>query len=125
MEFLFPYIAISGFILISSGLYIRLSAKKTLAAQFTYTVKIVEDHKLVVSGIYKYIRHPSYTGQLLIFLGSGLAFSNCYSIAFLFIPNLASSLYRIHVEEKVLIDHFKDRYIDYIKVSKKMIPWIY
>ncbi len=125
IEIWFPYLPITGLIIIIFGLSIRLVAKKTLDKQFTYTVKIIDDHKLIISGIYKYIRHPSYTGQLLIFLGSGIAFANIYSIIFLFIPNLLASFYRISVEEKVLIDHFKDQYTDYMKKTKKLIPLIY
>jgi protein-S-isoprenylcysteine O-methyltransferase Ste14 len=120
-----PYLSILGFVIILIGLSIRLIAIRTLAEQFTYTVKIINNHKLITTGIYKYIRHPSYLGQSLIFLGSGIAFSNWLSILFLFMPNFIAALYRISIEEKVLIDYFSNQYNEYIKRTKLLIPWIY
>ncbi len=121
----FPWVSISGFIIIAGGLAIRLTAIKSLANQFTYTVRIIDDHKLIVSGIYKYIRHPAYLGQLMVFLGSGLALGNWISTALLFLPSIISTLYRIRVEEKVLSEFFKDEYDVYMKNTKALIPLIY
>ena len=120
-----PYMSFIGFFIIISGLSIRLIAIKTLADQFTYTVKIINDHELIISGIYKYIRHPSYLGQCLIFFGAGLAFANWISFGFLFVPVLIATIYRIHIEEKSLIDHFSSRYVDYMRRSKRLIPFVY
>ena len=80
---------------------------------------------LVRIGIYKYIRHPSYLGQLLIILGSGIAFSNYVSIVILFIPFFLAVLYRISIEETVLMDYFTDAYLEYKKKTKLLIPWVY
>lgn len=121
----FPYLSLTGFIIIALGLAIRLLAKKTLREHFTYTVKIIENHALITDGMYHYIRHPSYLGQSLIFLGSGIAFSNWISLIFLFIPNFVAGLYRISVEEQALVGHFRDRYTDYMKRTKKLIPWVF
>lgn len=125
ISFFFPFISIIGYVIIFSGLLIRLIAIRTLAEQFTYKVKIIENHKLIINGIYKYIRHPSYLGQILIFLGSGFAFANWISLIFLFLPILISTVYRIKIEEKVLIGHFADEYLNYIKKSKCLIPFVY
>jgi len=125
ISILFPYISLLGFFIIALGLFIRLIAIRTLAEQFTYTVKIIDKHELIISGIYKYIRHPSYSGQALIFLGCGLAFSNWLSILLLFVPSFIASLYRMSVEEKVLMDYFSDQYADYMKETKRLIPLVY
>ncbi|HOT46419.1 MAG TPA: isoprenylcysteine carboxylmethyltransferase family protein [Spirochaetota bacterium] len=125
IEALFPYISLAGFLVIATGLSIRLMAIRTLAEHFTYTVKIIDNHQLITSGIYKYIRHPSYLGQSLIFLGCGLAFANWLSIVFLFLPNFLAALYRISIEEKVLINHFNDQYLEYMERTKLLVPWIY
>mgnify|MGYP001765959485 CR=1 FL=1 len=125
IEALFPYLSIAGFLIIAAGLTIRLVAKRTLDAQFTYTVKIIDNHRLITTGIYRYVRHPSYLGQSMIFLGCGVAFSNWLSILFLFVPNFLAGLYRISVEERVLMDHFADRYVEYMKRTKRLVPWVY
>lgn len=121
----FPCLSAIGFIVIAAGLTIRLIAIRTLAEHFTYTVKIIDNHRLITSGIYKYIRHPSYLGQSMIFLGCGLAFANWISIIFLFLPNFIAALYRISIEEKVLINHFTSQYTEYMEHTKLMIPGIY
>jgi len=121
----FPWVSISGFCVILIGLAIRLTAIRTLAKQFTYTVRIVENHELITAGIYRHIRHPSYLGQSLVFLGSGLAFANWLSLAFLFVPIFLASFYRISVEEKVLSDYFGLHYAEYAAKTWRMIPWVY
>ncbi len=122
---LFPYLSLTGFAIIIAGLGIRLVAKRTLAGQFTYTVMIIDNHELITSGIYSRVRHPSYLGQSLIFLGCGIAFSNWISILFLFLPNFLAAFYRISIEEKVLLGHFTERYREYMARTKLLIPWIY
>ncbi len=119
------YVPLCGLLFIIIGLVIRMAAIKTLAGQFTYTVKIVDDHKLITSGIYKYIRHPSYLGQAFILLGCGLALSDWVSVIILFVPVVIATIYRINIEEVVLSENFPDQYKDYIIHTKKLIPWIY
>jgi len=120
-----PYLSMSGLCVVAIGLGIRLTAIRTLAEQFTYTVKIIENHRLITSGLYEHVRHPSYLGQSLIFLGCGVAFANWLSMLFLFLPNLIAAFYRISVEEKVLRDHFPQEYAAYAARSWKMVPWVY
>ena len=124
MESLFPFTSIAGIIFIISGIILRYISIKILEKQFTYSVKIVEDHKLIISGVYKYIRHPSYSGYLLIFLGIGMSYCNWLSIICFFIPNLISIIYRIFIEEKALTSHFGDQYTEYKGKVKSLIPWI-
>jgi protein-S-isoprenylcysteine O-methyltransferase Ste14 len=112
-----------GFIF--TGLIIRWIAIITLKKSFTVNVAVSKEQKLVQSGIYKYIRHPSYSGSLLSFFGLGIVFSNWLTFIIIFIPILFSFLYRIQVEEKVLQEAFGDRYKNYMQTSKKLIPEIF
>jgi len=125
IESYYPYVSFVGFLIIIAGMSIRLIAIKTLNTHFTYAVKILDNHQLITSGIYKYIRHPSYSGQLLIILGSGIAFSNYVSIVIIFIPFFLAVLYRISIEETVLMNYFTDAYLEYRKKTKLLIPWVY
>ncbi len=121
----FPYLPVAGLPVVLAGLAIRLAAKRALAEQFTYTVRIIDDHRLITSGIYSRIRHPSYLGQSMIFLGCGMAFSNWVSVLILFLPSFVATLYRISVEESVLLEQFPERYGDYMRKTKLLIPWMY
>ncbi len=114
-----------GIIFIVCGLLLRWIAILTLRKFFTVQVTIKEDHKLVKTGIFKFIRHPSYLGSLLSFLGLGIALVNWLSIVIIFVPVLFAFLNRISVEEKVLIESFGDEYIHYIKETKILLPGLY
>lgn len=114
-----------GFIVILLGLIIRVKSILTLKQQFTYTVTKIENHELIESGLYKNIRHPGYLGQLIIFLGISITLSNWVSILLMIIPVSLGYIYRIRVEEKFMIAQMGQKYTDYQKRTKKLIPWIY
>ena len=114
-----------GLILIIAGLIIRWFAILELKEFFTVTVAIQKDHRVVNSGLYKYIRHPAYLGSLLSFLGLGFALQNWISILVIFIPIFGALSYRIHVEENVLNTEFGEEYSKYSSRTKKLIPWVY
>ncbi|HEV7571870.1 MAG TPA: isoprenylcysteine carboxylmethyltransferase family protein [Thermoanaerobaculia bacterium] len=114
-----------GLGLIILGVIIRAIAIATLWRYFTVDVSIREGHELVDRGIYGVLRHPSYTGSLLSFLGLGFAFGNWLSVAIIAVATIIGFSYRIAVEEGALIEHFGDRYRDYMRRSKRLIPGIY
>lgn len=115
----------TGLALVVIGIVIRWTAILTLRRYFTIAVTIQEDHQLIDRGIYSVVRHPSYSGALVSLLGLGLAFRNWLSLAVLIIVGLAALSYRIAVEERALIDHFGDRYRDYARRTKRLIPGAY
>jgi protein-S-isoprenylcysteine O-methyltransferase Ste14 len=116
---------IIGSILAIIGLIIRVTSILTLKQQFTYTVTKIEGHELIESGLYKIIRHPGYLGQLIIFLGISTSLSNWLSILLMIVPVLLGYLNRIIVEEKFMIEQMGQKYIDYQKRTKRLIPMIY
>ena len=115
----------SGISLMVIGITLRLFTIFSLKSLFTADVAIHYDHKLKTDGIFKRVRHPSYSGSLLTFLGFGLTLGNWVSLIIVFLPVLGVFLYRINIEEKALMNNFKDEYIDYQKKTKKLIPFIY
>ena len=118
-------IHVAGMVIICLGLLLRWLAIFQLRKYFTVNVAIGEDHQLVQGGLYRYIRHPSYTGSLFSFLGLGIALVNWISLLIIFIPILLSFLYRISVEEKAMARTFGAEYEHYRAKTKKLIPWIY
>lgn len=116
---------IIGAVIAISGLIIRINSILTLKQQFTYTVTKIENHELIETGLYKVIRHPGYLGQLIIFLGITVSLSNWISILSMMISVLIGYIYRIKTEEKFMIEQLGDKYIDYQKRTKRLIPSIY
>jgi protein-S-isoprenylcysteine O-methyltransferase Ste14 len=107
------------------GLIIRVASILTLKQQFTYTVTKIDNHVLIETGLYKFIRHPGYLGQLIIFLGISTCLSNWLSILLMIVPVLLGYLNRIIVEEKFMTEQMGQTYIDYQKRTRKLIPAIY
>jgi protein-S-isoprenylcysteine O-methyltransferase Ste14 len=117
------FIIFLGIILIIAGVMIRWISVLTLRRVVTENKN--EKTVLVTEGIYGIIRHPSYTGALISFFGLGLTFANWISTFFLFIPVAIAFLYRINLEEKILIRDFGDKYLEYSKRTKSIIPGVF
>ena len=115
----------AGISLIVIGLVVRWIAILTLKKSFKVHVTVSENQQIVQSGIYKYIRHPSYLGSLLSFFGLALVFNNWLTLIMIFVPILIAFLYRISLEEKVLTAAFGSGYTEYTKHTRKLIPFIY
>ena len=111
--------------LILTGMVMRLVAVKQLGKFFTVDVTIRKGHQLMKNGVYKYIRHPSYTGSLLSFIGYGISLNNYVALATVLIPVVGSFIYRINIEEKALTEQFGQHYSDYKTTTKRLIPFIY
>jgi len=116
---------IAGIILIVCGLFVRWVAILSLEHQFTVDVSITKEHRIIRKGIYRFVRHPAYAGSLLSFFGLGLSSANYLSMLIIFLPICSAFLYRIHVEEKALIDNFGDEYLNYCASTKRLIPGIF
>ena len=114
-----------GLILFVLGLIIRWVAIIHLGRFFTVNVAIAEDHQLISTGPYRYVRHPSYTGTLMIFLGFGLCMQNIFSLAVVFLPIAIAFLWRMHVEEEALQAAFGEQYRTYITQTRRLIPYLY
>ena len=114
-----------GLLTIVLGIILRFFSIWTLGKLFTVDVTIRNNHKIKKDGLYKVIRHPSYLGSLLSFIGFGLSLNNWLSIIAITFFIMTAFLYRIKIEEKALIDHFGKDYLDYKKKTYRLIPWVY
>src|SRR5438445_13363821 len=77
-----------GFLLFLGGLILRWYSIGYLGRYFTVDVSISAEHKLIDSGPYRFIRHPTYTGAVLSFLGLGFCLANWSAILFLSLPTI-------------------------------------
>jgi protein-S-isoprenylcysteine O-methyltransferase Ste14 len=118
-------INILGLLIMASGITIRVIAVSTLGKYYTRTLRKKADHEIVSNGIYKYIRHPGYLGNILLFLGAGIAMGNIFAFIVIFVLVLSTYVYRIKIEEKMLNDIFGEKYKEYFMRTKKLIPFIY
>jgi len=114
-----------GVFLILLGVALRWYAIWTLGRYFTRDVAVSTDQKIVQTGPYRSIRHPAYSGTFLTMLGVGLAMTNWASLIVLLMLVLAGHMYRVHIEEKALIETIGQPYIEYMHHTKRFIPMIF
>jgi protein-S-isoprenylcysteine O-methyltransferase Ste14 len=114
-----------GVAIMLAGMALRFWAVATLGIAFRTTIETDGNQKVIRNGPYKRIRHPAYSGWLLMCLGYGISLQNWLSVLAAVILPLTALLYRIHVEEPVLASAFGSEYVDYQKHTKKLIPWIW
>lgn len=114
-----------GFAVMALGIGIRFLAIRQLGKLHMPVVAIQADHPLVDQGLYSRVRHPSYLGAIVALAGFGLALGNWISALLLLAAALVSYGYRIHVEEAALVKGLGERYVDYRRRTKRLIPGIY
>ncbi len=120
-----PWMQGAGIGLIILAMVIRVWARAQLRGQYSGHVEVMAGHRLVKSGPYRFVRHPGYTGFLLMTLGVAISYSSLIgliAIPVILAPGLA---YRMKVEERLLTDQFGDDYREYAGRSKKIIPGVW
>jgi protein-S-isoprenylcysteine O-methyltransferase Ste14 len=118
-------VTIAALVIFVAGLAIRWSAIVSLGRSFSANVAIHATQKLNTGGLFRFVRHPSYTGLLLVFVAIGLHTRNWLGLAIVVIPGVAALLYRIHVEETALREAFGQQYEQYCATTKRLLPGLY
>jgi protein-S-isoprenylcysteine O-methyltransferase Ste14 len=124
MMYHFDFVSLAGVVFLLAGLGLRAQATKTLGRYFSPDVRILPEHKLIRSGLYRYVRHPIYLGSLLAYFSVPLLFHSLFGF-FVMILKIPFTIYRIRIEEQALLEKFGDEYRDYMKTSKRLIPYVY
>ena len=120
-----PVMLALGVIFFIGGLALRWYAILYLGRFFTVNVAIASDHRVIDSGPYRYIRHPSYSGAIAAFLGLGLLLNNWASILVILIPTLGVFLWRMRIEEAALLAALGEAYRAYMGRTQRLIPALY
>jgi protein-S-isoprenylcysteine O-methyltransferase Ste14 len=108
-----------------SGILVRLSSTLTLAEAHSIRIRTQKNQVLYQEGLYKFIRHPIYLGLLLTVGGLALMFQDVFMLAVGLFTYFCVIFIRFSSEEKLLINHFGDIYLSYMKKTKAIIPFIY
>jgi protein-S-isoprenylcysteine O-methyltransferase Ste14 len=114
-----------GLGLVTLGAAMLGLAWRALRKNYSWYPSVKSGQALVQRGPYRFIRHPIYAGYLLISLGISLGYSSLAGLTSFLILLLPSMLYRMHVEEKMLTEHFGDAYRRYASMVKRLIPGVW
>ena len=113
----------AGLALMVGGLLLRWYAVAALGRAFTVTVGTPTAQRVVAGGPYRWVRHPAYAGSLLTILGVLLCATNVMALLAFALP-LAGHAYRIAVEERALREALCDEYRDYMRRTRRLIPFV-
>jgi protein-S-isoprenylcysteine O-methyltransferase Ste14 len=114
-----------GFVIFLAGIGLRGWSARALGRYFTYAILVSPDQPVVASGPYRLVRHPSYTGYLLICAGAGLMSANWAGLAAMTLLPLAITIWFMNIEERALLATLDARYRTYASVHKRLIPFIW
>lgn len=104
------------------GIYLRHLSITALGAFFSAEIVVLKFQHLVTSGIFKHIRHPSYTGLLLLSLGIPLIAESTTGMAFWLIVILPLVITTVNKEEEILFKAFGVEFENYQNKTGKLIP---
>ena len=107
------------------GLLLRWWSFVTLGEYFTVVIKTSEARPVVDHGPYRVLRHPSYTGLLLAFVGCGLMLGNWVSAAGSVALVLIALVYRIRIEERALTAALGNDYRDFATSRARLVPFVW
>jgi protein-S-isoprenylcysteine O-methyltransferase Ste14 len=118
------FVNLAVVILAAAGLIVAIMARRTLAGNWSRGVVIKEGHELISTGLYRCVRHPIYSGVLLMVLGTALSFGTLSAcIGFLII--VFAFVLKLRAEEMILTDHFSDEYLAYKRRTNALVPFVW
>lgn len=115
----------TGLFIMAVGLILRITAIRYLKNSFNIDLTIPQNRRLVKEGPFRILRHPSYTGELLMFAGFGILMNNPLAAMVMLIFVFIGFNQRINEEEAFLMEVMKEEYGQYMSKTYKLLPYIY
>ncbi len=114
-----------AFLFMPLGIALRIVAVRQLGPCFSIDLGLNREARLYTGGLYSIVRHPSYLGEILFCSGVALALHHPVASLLAFFLPLLAFLYRVRLEEKILLKMLKDEYLHYLKRTYCLVPYLY
>ena len=108
--------------LAAGSVWFVVAAARELGREWSLTARVVEGHRLVTAGPYRYVRHPIYTGMLGMLLATALAVGHWLALPFAVFVYTLGTLVRVRAEERLLRETFGERFEDYARRVAAFVP---
>ena len=115
---------ITGLTICAIGFVIALWSRFLLGTNWSISVQEKKNHKLIIKGPYTFVRHPIYTGLLLMFTGNAIIVGDYRGIIAVLIV-FVSFWAKLKKEEKLLKEVFGNQYLEYMRKTKRLVPWLF
>jgi protein-S-isoprenylcysteine O-methyltransferase Ste14 len=114
----------TGTAILAAGLLFSVWARRTLGRNWSGMVTVKQDHELVQTGPYRFVRHPIYSGLLLAFTGSAISWNRWFGFYVLAVVFVAVWL-KLRREEEFMRETFGEKYADYCARTKRLVPGVW
>ena len=121
----YPVVAYIGLLLLIVGGAVTLVGRAQLARFGSGVLHIEEDHSLITTGVFRLIRHPIYAGGVLGVVGFYMAFRSVVMLVLVSLLYFIVIRHRMLFEEEMLVEEFGEEYREYMKRTKRLIPFLY
>ncbi len=111
-------------IIAAGSVWFAMAAIRELGKQWSLQARLIEDHKLVTTGVYQITRHPIYTAMLGMLISTGFAFSHWIALIAATIVFLIGTKIRTSIEEKLLVDAFGQEFDEWKARVPGLIPLV-
>ena len=112
----------AGIVIFALAIWLLWRSHHDLGRHWTVTVALRDDHELITSGVYRYIRHPMYSAHLIWALAQIMILHNWIAGYSFLIVQIPFYLIRIKNEEAMMIEQFGDAYKTYMEETDRLIP---
>lgn len=118
------YLFYPGFAIALVGVAIASWGLLTLGRFHQGYVRVISGHQVVQKGPYHFVRHPMYSGELLVWIGLGLMVQSWVSLLIILVSSAIFYTRRIRIEERFLATELGDEYVHYMRRTKRIIPYL-
>jgi protein-S-isoprenylcysteine O-methyltransferase Ste14 len=115
----------TGLAVLLGGSLLRRHCFRVLGESFTGDVRARADQVIVTRGAYAFVRHPAYTGGILMNTGIGIALGSWGAALLLALVSIAVYIYRMNVEERALLAAIGEPYREFMRTRKRVFPFVY
>jgi protein-S-isoprenylcysteine O-methyltransferase Ste14 len=114
-----------GTVCLVFGLWLFYRAHADLGTNWSVSLELREDHRLVTDGVYRHIRHPMYTAILLTAVAQALLLPNWLAGPSCLVAFLLMLAFRLGPEEQMMRDKFGDDYLAYVRRTKRLVAGVW
>jgi protein-S-isoprenylcysteine O-methyltransferase Ste14 len=115
---------VSGAAVSACGLFVAIWARRHLGRNWSGEITIKVEHELIRTGPYKLVRHPIYTGILIMYVGTAIVTGTWLALVGVAMAALAY-VRKIRLEEANMRVAFGPQYEEYCRESRALVPWVY
>ena len=116
---------ISGIVCFVIGLWLFYRSHADLGTNWSITLEVREEHRLITQGVYRGVRHPMYSALVLYSVGQALVIPNWVAGPSNLVAFSVLFAFRIHTEERMMLEQFGDEYTAYMARTKRLVPGVW